>query len=110
MAWTTAIGLPPAWFTGWTSDGTDITLPISSMPELVATEAAATVTGDIRKVMYAILENMWVKWNAVAIADRPTKMVLTKSSSVDAATGIITTAYTYTFKNTITAQDVANEA
>ena len=109
MAWTTAIGLPPAWFANWSSDGTNITLPIASMSELTSTEAAATVTGDIRKVMYAILENMWVKWNAMALADRPAKMVLTKSSSVETSTGVITTVYTYTFKNTITAQDVASE-
>jgi hypothetical protein len=109
MAWTTALGLPPAWFTGWTADANNITLPLASMAEITQTEAAATVTGDIRKVMYAILENMWVKWNIMALADRPAKMVMTKSSSVDAATGVITTAYTYTFKNTITSQDVAAE-
>jgi hypothetical protein len=109
MEWTTALGLPPAWFTGWTADATNITLPLASMAEITQTEAAATVTGDIRKVMYAILENMWVKWNVMALADRPTKMTLTKSSSIEAATGVITTVYTYTFKNTITAQDVSNE-
>jgi hypothetical protein len=101
--------LPTAWFANWTSDGTDVTLPIASVPELTAAEADVT-TGDIRKIMYAILERCWVKWNSLAIADRSTKMVLTKSSSVEAATGIITTVFTYTFKNTITAQDVADEA
>lgn len=109
MAWTTTLGLPPAWFTGWTADASNITLPLASMAEISTTEAAATVTGDIRKVMYAILENMWVKWNLMATADRCAKMVLTKSSSIEAATGIITTVYTYTFKNTITAQDVSAE-
>lgn len=110
MAWTTALGLPPAWFTGWTSNGTNITLPISSMAELVDTEAAATVTGDIRKVMYAILENIWTKWVALATADRPAKMNITKSSSVNTSTGVVTNVYTLTFYNSITAQDVADEA
>jgi len=109
MAWTTSTGLPPAWFANWTSNGTNITLPIASMVELTSPEADVS-TGDIRKVMYAVLENMWLKWNALLIADRPTKMVMTKSASVDPASGVITTVYTYTFKNTISAQDVAPEA
>lgn len=101
--------LPQIWFENLTDDGTNITVPIATFPELNATELDAA-TGDIRKVLYAICEKVWSRWNALLSADRPNKMTITKSSSVDTTTGIITNVYTFTFKNSITAQDVAAEA
>lgn len=100
--------LPQSWLENLTDDGTDISVPLATFPELTAAEADS-VTGDIRKVVYAICEKLWSRWNALALADRPTKMTLAKSSSVDAGTGVITNVYTFTFKNSITAQDVAAE-
>lgn len=106
MAWSP---VPTACFPNWSEDGTNITLPIAALPELTAAEADAA-TGDIRKILYALCEKVWGWWNALASADRATKATITKSSSVDATTGIITNVYTFTFKNSITAQDVANES
>lgn len=105
--------LPQTWFTGLTDGATtclatDMVIPIGTFPELTAPEIDS-VTGDVRKFLYAVCEKAWSVWNALATADRPTKMTLTKSSSVDATTGIVTNVYTYTFKNSITAQDVAPE-
>ncbi len=100
--------VPTACFPNWSEDGTTISVPIATFPELTAAEADAA-TGDIRKIVYAVCEKIWGWWNALATADRPTKMVLTKSSSVDATTGIVTNVYTFTFKNSITAQDVSAE-
>jgi hypothetical protein len=83
-------------------------IPLGTFPELTAAEIDS-VTGDIRKFLYAVCEKAWSVWNALLTADRPNKMTITKSSSVDAITGIVTNVYTFTFKNSITAQDVAVE-
>ena len=105
--------LPQTWFPGLTDSETtklvtDLSIPIATFPELTAAEIDS-VTGDVRKFLYAICEKAWSRWNALLTADRPTKMTITKSSSVDATSGIVTNVYTFTFKNSITAQDVANE-
>lgn len=100
--------LPQTWFAGLTDDGTDITLPIASIPELSAAEIDAA-TGDIRKMLYAITELAWTKWNALPTADRPAKMTINKSASVNATTGLVTNTYVFTFVNAITGQDVATE-
>lgn len=105
--------LPQTWFAGLTDGATtclatDMVIPIGTFPEMTAAEIDS-VTGDIRKMLYAICEKAWSVWNALLTADRPNKMTITKSSSVDATTGIVTNVYTFTFKNSITAQDVAVE-
>lgn len=111
MAWNP---LPQSWFTGLTDgattcSATDMVIPISTFPDLTATEIDS-VTGDVRKFLYAFIEKCWTKWNGLATADKCSKMTLTKTVSVDATTGIVTNVYTFIFKNTITAQDVADES
>lgn len=100
--------LPVTWFENMVDSDTTVNIPLASFPELTAAEIDAT-TGDVRKLIYAFVEKCWSRWNALLTADRPTKMTLTKSSSVDATTGIVTNVYTFTFKNSITQQDVAAE-
>lgn len=100
--------LPQTWFTGLTDDGTDLTIPIASIPELTAAEIDSA-TGDIRKMLYAIAELAWTKWSALPTVDRPTKMTLSKSASVNATTGLVTNTYTFTFVNAIVGQDVSAE-
>lgn len=97
---------PSTWIPSWSEDGTDVTFPLASLPELTAAEADAT-TGDIRKVYYALLAKMQAVWDALATADRPAKMTLYHTSSVSG--DVITHTYTATFRNSITAQDVADE-
>lgn len=106
MAWNP---LPQSWFTGLTDDGTDITIPIAAFGTELTAEEIDSANGDVRKFIYAFIERCWAKWSSIATADKPSKMTITKTSSIDAATGILTNVYTFTFKNTITAQDVANE-
>jgi hypothetical protein len=106
MAWNP---LPQSWFENLTDDDTDITVPIATFPALTAAELDGA-TGDIRKVLYAICEKAWSRWSAIATADRPTKMTIAKSSSVDTITGTVTNVFTFTFRNTIVSQDVADEA
>lgn len=105
MAWNP---LPPSWFANWAEDGTNITVPIATFPELTAAEADATA-GDIRKVLFAICDKCWSVWSALVTADRPSKMTLSKSVSVNAATGIATNTFTFTFQTLVVSQDVAPE-
>jgi hypothetical protein len=110
MAWNP---LPQSWFTGLTDGSTvcvatDMVIPIATFPELVATEIDSS-TGDVRKMLYAICEKCWLTWSALATPDKPTKMTIAKNSSTNAITGLTTHNYTFTFINTVSAQDVADE-
>lgn len=96
MAYTQA---PADWIPSWSEDATNITVPIASFPELTAAEADAT-TGDIREVLYALLEVLRAKYVATAEADRPTKMTIARSTYVDEATEVVYRTYTVGFQLT----------
>lgn len=100
--------LPPAWIDSWSEDGTNITIPLASFPEMTAGEADAT-TGDVRKVLYAICEKLWVEWSTRASADLPTKMTISRASTVNEATDAVTKRYTFTFVTEATSTEVVNE-
>lgn len=100
---------PSTWLDNWSEDATNITVPLATFPELTAAEADGT-TGDIRKIVFAVLEKLWLEWVATATADRPGKWTMTKSASVNTSTGITTVQYVNTFLVETTAQDVADEA
>lgn len=100
--------LPQTWLTGLTDDGTTLSLPISSIPQLTAPEADS-VTGDIRKVVFALMELLYSKWNALVLADRPKQMTFSKSVYTDVATGIVTNTYTVTCKTSVSVQEVIAE-
>lgn len=101
--------VPTDWIAGWSEDGTDITVPIASFPELTAAEADAA-TGDIRKIAFAIAEKLYQAMNAKAVADRPSKWTAAKAVSVSTATGQSTVQYVMTFKVDTLAQEVADES
>jgi hypothetical protein len=100
---------PSSWLDSWSENGTDITLPIASLPELTAAEADAA-TGDIRKVVFALLQKLQAEWNALDAADRPAKMSLTKASTIDSTTGRVTHTFTARFYCAIASQDVEAES
>jgi thymidylate kinase len=83
---------PAAWIADWAEDGTDITIPLASLPETDATEADGS-TGDFRKVMLAWMEAVYQHYNGLATADRPVKMVVNRSTSVNDTTNAITRTY-----------------
>ena len=99
---------PSSWLDNWSEDGTDITLPIASLPELTAAEADAD-SGDIRKVMFAFCEKIYQEWNERPAIDRPTQMVVTKSATQNVATGTVINTYTFRFETEIVSQEVEDE-
>lgn len=97
------------WFPDWECDGTDITVPLASFPEMSSAEAgwdSGAVDGDIRKVVYAILEKLYKQ---KLILENPAMMTVNKGTSVNTVTGDITHIYTVRFTNTIASQDVKDE-
>jgi len=69
---------PTVVFANWSENGTDITLPLASVPQLTAAEADAA-TGDSRKVLYGLLHQIHAWYTGLAAGDRPTKVVVSKS-------------------------------
>ena len=100
---------PSTWIPNWSENGSDITVPIATFPEMTDAEADAT-TGDIRKVLFAIMEQLWAKWLATATADRPAKMTINRGTSTDDRTGVVTKQFTLVFKTQVSGQEVADEA
>ena len=100
---------PTTWLENWSEDGTDITVPIATFPELTAAEADA-VTGDIRKIAFAILEKLFSAYNGTVEADRPIKWTMRKTASVDAVRNVIKSQYVVWFETEIGTQEVADES
>lgn len=99
---------PNQWIPEISEDGTDITVPIASFPQLTAEEADGT-SGDIRKLLFAICDALAAKWNALDAADRPTKMVISRATSVSDATGKIKRRYSFEFDLEAVAEEVQAE-
>jgi len=99
---------PGTWLDNWTEDGTDITVPLATFPELTAAEADAA-TGDIRKVMWALMQKIYDAWTDTAAADRPAKWTISKSAVIDSTTGIVTNTFTVRFYTEISSQEVSDE-
>jgi hypothetical protein len=99
---------PSAWIPSWSENGTTISVPIASFPELTATEADGT-TGDIRKVYFALCSQMYDKYLATAADSKPVRMSFQKNVTVNTTTNVSTVYFTCIFDCTISGIDVANE-
>lgn len=104
---------PTNWLTGYSLNTNAVTVNTSNagatatFPELTNIEANAT-TGDIRKIVYAVIEQLYQKFQATPTADRPNRMSVTRSSTVGENNNI---SHTYIVSLTLAATelDVANE-
>lgn len=106
---------PATWLgAGYAADSSGHTISLNTgnaasnqlLLELTDAEADPE-TGDVRKLIFALMESLNVAWEAQDPVDRPARMMMYKSSVVTGAT--ITHTYTVTTVNEITAQDVADE-
>lgn len=80
---------PSAWFAGYSSSSANDTITFQtnegvtpSFPELTNLEADPT-NGDYRKVLFAIMEEIYRKWSLTAAADRPQRINITRQSQVN---------------------------
>lgn len=78
-----------------------------ALPNLTTVEAGAN--GDVRKVYFAIIDQLAQAYLEKATANRPVKMVVTKSTSVNATTGVLTTNYNFQFQLYSTGLEVVDE-
>jgi hypothetical protein len=101
--------VPTGWIANYSSNGTNLTLPIASFPELTAAEAH-TSTGDIRKIIFALLERLNAKYASLAAADRPGKLTILKSASFNSATNKIVANYLFQIELDVSGMEVAAES
>lgn len=90
--------LPTDLIPGYTSDGTSITIPLASLPQLTAAEANAT-TGNGMEVLRAIVDASQTNLAGLAPEARPVRASMTKNNPTMASgTGITpgTQRQTYT--------------
>jgi hypothetical protein len=68
-----------------------------------------TTGGDARKVYFAIIDWLAQSYLNIPTASRPSKLTVSKSTSVAATTGILTTNYNFQFKLVSTGLEVEDE-
>lgn len=86
---------------GYTSDGTNMVIPIAALSYLSAGQCNAS-TGDIRQIVFAIQETIYQKWIAIPGTNRSERVSVSRASTV--YTNRI--AYTYTYRADVTAQSL----
>jgi hypothetical protein len=113
--------VPSTWLgSGYTLSGSGASAAINfgingntnpTLTEITAAEAHAT-TGDIRKILYGILEGIYVKYQAVAAvpANLPNRLTISRNSSVNSTTNLITTNYSISFVLEASGLEVTAEA
>lgn len=92
--------------------GTDkyLIIPITSIPELEVSEVQGG-TGDIRRVIYALCRKFTDIYQAMALADRPTKWLTSFSTTVDGPNaGVATQHFNTRFDVNVGGFEVADEA
>lgn len=92
---------------GGTSDNTCQVM--GPLDEVTDTEATASSTGDWRKMVFGIMEMLYWRYTSLATADRPSRLSITRNSSVDDSTGNITRYYSVTITTAPTGVEVVDE-
>ena len=72
---------PTNWIAGYTSDGTNMVIPIASLPYLTAGQCSAA-TGDVRQIVFAIQEEIYQKWILIPATNRSDRIGVSRSSVV----------------------------
>jgi hypothetical protein len=83
---------PTNWIPGYTSNGTNMVIPIASVPFLSASQAA-TSTGDVRQIVFAIQEAIYQKWLTIPSSNQSDRITVSRASTV--YSNRITYIYTY---------------
>lgn len=101
------MALPTDFFTGYTSDGTSITIPLTALPGLTAAEAD-TATGDGRKVAFELVKQLQSAYTQ--LDPTPGRMNATVGTPTGISPTVARRSYTLTFDVDISEADVAAEA
>ena len=83
---------PTNFIAGYTSDGTNLIIPITELEYLTVGQASAS-TGDIRQIVFAIQETIYQKWNSIPASNRSSRINVSRIGS--AYSNRISYTYTY---------------
>lgn len=102
---------PTQLFPGYTSDGTNLTIPLASMPKLTAANAHPA-TGNAADVLWALIDAALDNLNALAPEAKPTKMTLTKTNPtvVPGGNGAVNQQYSFSTQLMPTGYDTVDES
>lgn len=87
----------------------NITISNVDNPSVTDAEANAT-TGDSRRILFGLLQDMYARFNAIGAADRPVKMQFLRSTSVNDVTQQGSVTFTIRFITGDVVTEVADEA
>lgn len=90
--------VPTSLFPNYSSDGTDITLPLATIS--VTAGEANTTTGDSRAILRRMVDSAYNTIQALPSADRPTKMSITRSNPSVVGANTLRQTYTISFDTT----------
>lgn len=89
---------PTALFPGYTSDGTNITIPIAALDGLTAAEAHTT-TGDWRQIVIAMLSTLYKHYAGLtAGVDRPVAITVSAPSVSPVTSGSLSGKFLTTYE------------
>jgi hypothetical protein len=100
--------LPTDILPNYSSDGTNITIPLTDLAGLATAEANAT-TGDGRKVAFELVKTIHENLQALADEDKPAQFLTSESTPTGQGPSEVRKSYTFTFDVNISAVDVADE-
>ncbi len=86
---------PTDLFASWAEAAGTITVPLASISELSTAEADGA-SGSSKAISYALCAEIEAWYAALATADKPTKMVVTKSGP-STTSGVTKTTFVLTF-------------
>lgn len=101
---------PTQLWNGYTSDGTNITIPIASLSKLTVANANAN-TGNAADVLWALLDKAVDSINGLSAEAKPTKFALTRANLtvVPGTAGTIRQDYGVQIQLTPTTLDTVEE-
>ena len=106
------VDTPTLLWPSYTSNGTNITIPIAALDGLTAAEAH-TATGDWRSIMLAIISTAYRYYDSLDAADKPTALTMSQPTisavSTGSFAGTFRTGYSFSFYNEYATPDIADE-
>ena len=94
--------------TNYTADSTTLTVTIADFPQLTSAEADPS-TGDVRKILFAMLDKIAVAFEALPAADKPGKMTIQKATgSFNGSAARV--SYNFSFDLAVGSLEVAAES
>jgi hypothetical protein len=90
-------GAPTQLFPGYSSDGTNITIPIADIEGLTAAEANST-TGDWREIFYGLCTTVFIHYNGLVAADKPQAFKANPPSRYAVESGALSGTFRETFQ------------